>query len=163
MKRLFLPMFTVTLLISGIVLGPYSAYPDESVKNVDLKSKRSGGSKMEKSYKALFHLDLDDEDRFMMALGNIKNLFKEVAARQCEINVVANGKAVKFFRKDSLPVYARTIEELHNLGVHFKMCRNALANNHMTQVDLLDCCETVAAGILEIIDLQRIGFAYIKP
>ena len=43
------------------------------------------------------------------------------------------------------------------------MCRNALANNQIRKEDLIDVCETVPAGILEIIDLQRIGFAYIKP
>ena len=53
--------------------------------------------------------------------------------------------------------------ELHKVGVSFKMCRNALAKNKIENADLFEVCEIVPAGILELINLQREGFAYIKP
>ncbi|MGC8605506.1 MAG: DsrE family protein [Desulfomonilaceae bacterium] len=118
---------------------------------------------MVRLYKAVFHLDSDKEQTLILALGNINNLFKEIPAQQCDINIVANGTAVKLFKKDTVPNHAKAIEELHKLGVHFKMCNNALTYNKISKYDLIDFCEIVPAGIVEIIDLQRMGFAYIKP
>jgi intracellular sulfur oxidation DsrE/DsrF family protein len=76
---------------------------------------------------------------------------------------VANGKAVNLFRKDRSAKYASDMGDLHKLGVRFKACRNAMAKNKVEKTDLLDVCEVVPAGILEIINLQRDGFAYVKP
>jgi uncharacterized protein len=117
----------------------------------------------ESKCKVVFHLDWDQEERLVMALENIKNLFKEVPPQQCRVSVVANGKAVKLFRKDKVGERASDMAELHKLGVSFKMCRNALAKNKIENADLFDVCEIVPAGILELINLQREGFAYIKP
>lgn len=118
---------------------------------------------MKISHKAVFHLDLNQEDRLTLALANIKNLFREIPAQQCDISVVANGNAVNLFKKNAVPGHGKALEELQKLGVHFKMCRNALANNQIGKEDLIVGCKIVPAGILEIIDLQRMGFAYIKP
>ena len=113
--------------------------------------------------KVVFHLDWDEEPRLVLALGNIKNLFKEVPPQQCRVDVVANGKAVTLFRKDKTGEWGSDMSELHKLGVRFKMCRNALAMNKIDTADLHETCETVPAGILELINLQQEGFAYVKP
>ena len=113
--------------------------------------------------KVVFHLDWDEESRLVLALGNIKNLFKEVPPQQCRVDVVANGKAVTLFRKDKTGERGPDMSELHKLGVRFKMCRNALAMNKIETADLHETCETVPAGILELINLQHEGFAYVKP
>ncbi len=113
--------------------------------------------------KVVFHLDWDQPERLVLAMENIKNLFKEVPPQQCRVNVVANGKAVNLFRKDKVGERASDMTELHKLGVSFKMCRNALAKNKIEKTDLFEVCEIVPAGILEIINLQQEGFAYVKP
>ncbi len=77
--------------------------------------------------------------------------------------MVANGKAVKLFHKDKIGDRAADMEELHKLGVRFMACRNALAKNKIEKSDLFHLCEIVPAGILELIDLQAQGYAYIKP
>ena len=113
--------------------------------------------------KVVFHLDWDEEARLVLALENIKNLFKEVPPQQCQVNVVANGKAVTLFRKDKVGKRASDMSELHKSGVRFKMCRNTLAKNKIEKADLFEVCEIVPAGILELINLQQEGFAYVKP
>ncbi|MGO9566812.1 MAG: DsrE family protein [Desulfomonilaceae bacterium] len=113
--------------------------------------------------KVVFHLDWDQGERLVLALENIKNLFKEVPPQQCLVSVVANGKAVNLFRKDKVGERATDMTDLHKLGVSFKMCRNALAKNKIEKTDLFEVCEIVPAGILELINLQHEGFAYVKP
>lgn len=113
--------------------------------------------------KAVFHLDSDQDELLRLALENMKNLFKEISSEKCQISLVANGKAVRLFRKGAVENHAADLKQLHTAGVRFKMCRNALAKNHIEKTDLFPLCEIVPAGILELIDLQSQGFAYIKP
>jgi intracellular sulfur oxidation DsrE/DsrF family protein len=113
--------------------------------------------------KVVFHIDADQPERLLMALENTRNLFKEIPPDKCSVHVVTNGKAVILFRKDRAASYAAEMEALHLRGVHFKACRNAMAKNKVEKSDLLEICEVVPAGILELIDLQKQRFAYIKP
>jgi uncharacterized protein len=41
--------------------------------------------------------------------------------------------------------------------------RNALAKQSLAAADLVEGCEIIPAGIVELIRLQQEGFAYIKP
>jgi uncharacterized protein len=154
----------VFLAIACVSVGPVNAGQSGTDKS---ETAREQGQKMatqsEIKCKVVFHLDWDQQERLVLALENIKNLFKEVPPQQCRVSVVANGKAVNLFRKDKLGERASDVAELHKLGVNFKMCRNALAKNKIEKADLLEVCEIVPAGILELINLQRDGFAYIKP
>lgn len=118
---------------------------------------------MDELYKAVFHLDLNLEERLELTLANIQNLFKAIPPRQCDISVVANGNAVNLFRKDAEPSRLRSIHELNVRGVCFKLCANALASQQLKKEELLDDCQIVLAGIVEIINLQPQGFAYIRP
>lgn len=120
-------------------------------------------TKARNKIEVVFHLDSDQEPRLVLALANIKNLFKEVPPQQCRVSIVANGEAVTLFRKDKVGELASEMNELHKLGVSFKMCRNALANSKIDKSDLSEVCEIVPAGVLELINLQQQGFAYIKP
>jgi len=113
--------------------------------------------------RVVFHLDWDQEDRLLMALNNIRNLLKEVAAGNASIFVVANGSSVKLFQKDRAVHYVSTIEELHKAGTRFLMCKNSITNMGLTMEDLIKPCERVPAGIVEIIRLQQDGYAYVKP
>ena len=43
------------------------------------------------------------------------------------------------------------------------LCANALADNKIDHADIWPGCDVVPAGLVEIVRLQREGFAYIKP
>ena len=155
---------TILFLIACVSVGSVVAGQPGTEKS---DTKGDHGQKMvtqaEIKCKVVFHLDWDQQERLVLALENIKNLFKEVPPQQCRVSVVANGKAVNLFRKDKVGERASDMAELHKLGVSFKMCRNALAKNKIENADLFEVCEIVPAGILELINLQQEGFAYIKP
>jgi uncharacterized protein len=118
---------------------------------------------MDAKRKVVFHVDSDQEGRLLMALENTKNLFKEIPPQQCSVQIVANGKAVILFRKDRAGKFASEMEALHEKGARFKACRNSMSKNNLERSDLLGVCDVVPAGILELINLQHEGFAYIKP
>ena len=90
-------------------------------------------------YDLLVHVDLPDESRFVMALGNINNYLAALNGEPCTVVLLANG------------------------GVSFRVCANAMKKVPITKEDLLPCVEVVPAGVVEIVRLQREDFAYIKP
>ncbi len=113
--------------------------------------------------KVVMHLDWDRMDELEMGLGNIRNLLKDIPASEAEVRFVANGKAVALFRKDRAGEHRTLIRELSAQGVRFCLCRNALAKQGIDAASLVDGCEIIPAGIIELIRLQQEGFAYIKP
>jgi uncharacterized protein len=141
----------------------YAGEPGRDESQTKTQLSQEASQKMDAQRKVVFHLDLDQEERLLMALENTKNLFKAIPPEQCTVHMVANGKAVNLFRKDKATKYASDMEDLHKQGVRFKACRNAMAKNKIEKTDLLEICEVVPAGILELINLQHEGFAYIKP
>ncbi len=108
-------------------------------------------------------MDWDEEKYLVMALNNIQNLFRAVAADQAEVRLLANGSAVKLFTKEHSLPYAVTVEKLFESGVRFLLCNNSLHNFNIDKSDLMKPCQVIPAGIVELIRLQNDGYAYIKP
>jgi len=113
--------------------------------------------------KVVFHIDWDNEEALIMALGNMENLLKEVPAEEASIYLVANGVAVKLFQLECATRYISRVENLSDVGVRFLVCNNSLRNLGIDHDELLGSCEIVPAGILELIRLQVEGCAYVKP
>ncbi len=113
--------------------------------------------------KVVFHLDWDKEDPLIMALNNMENLLKEVAAEDAAIFLVANGVAVKLFQVERAGAYGLRIEKLYETGVRFLLCNNSVQKLEIKPDELIPECEIVPAGIMELIRLQAEGCAYIKP
>ena len=108
--------------------------------------------------KAIFHID--EEEKWGLLLGNVKNLLKEVT--DSEIEVVANGVAVRGYLKSDTHFKAE-MEGLAGQKVRFCACRNSLRSLQLGQDDLLDFVMIVPAGVKELVERQLDGFAYIKP
>jgi uncharacterized protein len=113
--------------------------------------------------KVVFHIDWEKEENLVMALNNIQNLLKAVPAEETSVCLLANGPSVKLLLRDRALQYGPTILNLAEKGVRFLVCGNSLKNFDIAQNDLLAPCETVPAGVVELIRLQSEGYAYIKP
>ncbi len=113
-------------------------------------------------YDLLVHVDLADPKRMTMALTNIKNYQKALVGHEYTVVVLANAGAVPFYLSNS-EEHVESIKELAASGVVFKACMNALNKNNIKPEELPEYIQVVPAGIVEIVDLQRAGFAYLKP
>lgn len=113
--------------------------------------------------KAVFHVDREKEEDLLMALNNIQNLLKAVPAEETAICLLANGPAVNLFLRERAIQYGANIQKLSAAGVRVLACKNSLDNFKLSQTDLLESCEAIPAGIVELIRLQSEGYAYIKP
>ena len=117
----------------------------------------------DKKFKAVFHIDMDNTPIFELTLANITNFLKNVGAENADVALVANGFAVKLFVKNAGVKFKERLEELAKQGVKFYVCNNALNAHNVNKEDLFEFCEVVPAGITKIVELQKDGYAYIKP
>jgi len=113
--------------------------------------------------KAVFHVDWENDENILMALNNISNLLKSVPPENASVCVLANGAAAKLFRREQAFQYASDILSLSEKGVRFLVCSNSLKNFGISREELVESCEVIPAGIVELIRLQAEGYAYIKP
>lgn len=103
--------------------------------------------------KVVFHVD--ESAKWQEAYHNIKNLLH--AAPEVKVVLLVNGSAIKGY------LDAENQEFLALSGVTFHACANAMRANQITADQLPENVEVVPAGVLDLIQLQNGGYAYIKP
>lgn len=108
----------------------------------------------------IFHVD--ETGKWALALKNASNLLQLVTSNIMQIEILANSEAVKDY---VLPqsTFESDMRQLHAQGVLFVACNNALNALGINQKQLLPFVKVVPAGVLELIDRQVEGYAYIKP
>lgn len=102
--------------------------------------------------KVVFHVD--EMAKWPEATANIRNLQKAVC--KADIVLSVNGVAVKSYLDPELPALQLEHVELH-------ACHNALRANQIDPADLPEKVIVVPAGVLDLVQLQHAGYAYIKP
>ncbi len=114
-------------------------------------------------YRAVFHIDRDDPGAFGLGLTNAANLLKAIPESHYDLVFVFNGPAVTLLRREACAPHHEEIHALQQARIAFKVCRNALSRFNINPEELIEGCEVIPAGIVALIDLQRDGYAYIKP
>jgi len=114
-------------------------------------------------YKAVFHIDLDDEKRLQIGLNNVANLLKAISGKPHDLVMLFNGPAVNGIVEKNCVNHMTKILELQEQNVTFQVCQNALNAFEIDAKDLVPGCVVVPAGIVALIELQNEGYGYIKP
>lgn len=120
-------------------------------------------------YRIALHVDDNDAARMGLALNNVKNIIEDFkkSGQKVEIEVVTYGPGLHMFREDTSPVKARVQEmSLAYPNVKFAACQNTQANMAKAenkQIVLIPEVKLVPSGVVHLVELQRKGWAYIKP
>jgi Uncharacterized conserved protein len=120
--------------------------------NTKKKDKVEGDGNL---YHVIFHID--EEEKWPLLLGNVKNL---LAGMTAEVEVLANGSAVVGYKSKA---FINQMISLKSQGVQFVACQNALYAHHLLKEDLFAFVSVVPAGVVELVEKQSSGYAYIKP
>lgn len=96
-----------------------------------------------------------------LALNNAKNLKDAMGKDNVDIEIVAYGPGINMLKFDSeaAPRFKAAGAE----GVALLACGNTMKNLKLTEKDLDGHVKVVPAGVVEIMNKQREGWAYIKP
>lgn len=117
--------------------------------------------------KVVYHVNYNDLDRHMAAMGNIQNHINAVGAEKMDIRVVMHGPGLSLLRnaKEHGDLAGR-IDELKLQGVDFNICNVTVTRGNISITEeLYDASEAdiVPSGVAEIAHLQQQGFVYLRP
>jgi intracellular sulfur oxidation DsrE/DsrF family protein len=99
--------------------------------------------------------------RWNLALNNMENVQADLGAANVELELVAYGPGIKMLTLDS-PVGSR-LTELVKSGVKVVACENTMTKQKLSRADMLPAVSYAKAGVVELIEKQRQGYAYIRP
>lgn len=106
------------------------------------------------------HIDANDPARLHLALKNARNYLTVVG--EAPVTLLANGPAVNLF-VTSLPELEALATELTGKGMRIELCQFAINENKIDTASLWPCCTVVPAGMVALVEMQRKGYAYVKP
>lgn len=111
-------------------------------------------------YRVVFHLD--EQVKATLVLNNIINLITDIGEENLDIEMVANGDAVKVLVRGTNE-FGAMLKELVEKRVIICACANAIRNLGIHKDELLDFVSIVSSGVGEIVKKQAAGWAYIRP
>ena len=108
-------------------------------------------------------LQMSDADpaKWNLALNNAKNIQTDLGAANVDVEIVAYGPGIGMLKADS--VVGNRIDEALTSGVKVLACENTMRNQKLTQADMLGRIGYVSSGVVEIMQRQQQGWAYIRP
>jgi len=156
--------FFVMLAVATLASGAAAQAP----------SKKADQSKIIKPVSAAQHkvsIQVNQNDKAVMdlALNNVRNIaeyYKE-KGESVAIEVVAYGPGLHMLRSDTSPVKERIAPlALENPSVAFIACGNTQVSQSKAEgkpVTLISEAKVVPSGVVRLIELQKQGWAYIRP
>ena len=109
---------------------------------------------------------LSESERVAFSMGNIRNHIAGMGGPDAvKIAVVVHGPAVRPFRSDaSWPGFQANFNGLREAGVNFFICVNTLRDTNLTVDDLLPGFAVAErGGVVKLAELQKAGYAYLRP
>src|SRR4029453_16195915 len=111
--------------------------------------------------KVVIQISDNDQAKWNLALNNAKNIQADLGAANADIELVTYGPGIAMLKADS--VVGNRVDEAIAAGVKVVACENTMKNQKLTQVDMLNKISYVQAGVVEIMQAQQQGWAYIRP
>ncbi len=102
-----------------------------------------------------------DPAKWEMALLSSRNVRKAYGDKGVGVEIVAYGPGLKMLHRDS--VVTAGLQEATLNGVKLIACGSSMAMTHTTREQLNRAVEVVPAGIVEIMERQQEGYAYVRP
>jgi intracellular sulfur oxidation DsrE/DsrF family protein len=117
------------------------------------------GSPAATQNRIVFQVNEDDSRKWNTVLANLNNVQEELG--KVDISVVVIGPGLGMLKADALT--ANGVQDAIAAGVRFVACGNSMQAQHLTKDDMIDGIDYARAGYVEVMRLQRLGYAYIRP
>ena len=111
--------------------------------------------------KVVLQMSESDPARWNLALNNARNIQNDLGAANVDIELVAYGPGIGMLKSDS--VVGNRVGEALAAGVKVVACENTMQAQKLSKGDMLGKIAYVPAGVVEIMQRQQQGWAYIRP
>lgn len=142
--RLTCAALSAALFASGLALGSAAAAETTLPAN-----------------KVVIQVSDSDPAKWKLALNNARNVQADLGAANVAIEIVAYGPGIGMLKADS--AVAGGVDDAIGSGVKVVACQNTMHSQKLTNVDMLNKIGYVPAGVVELVQKQQQGWAYIRP
>jgi len=102
-----------------------------------------------------------DPAKWEMALTSARNVRKAYGAKDTGVEIVAYGPGLKMLHSDS--IVTAGLDAAGRNGIKLIACGSSMDLTNTTRAQLNQAVEVVPAGIVEIMERQQEGYAYVRP
>jgi len=111
--------------------------------------------------KLVIQVSDNDPGKWNLALNNAQNVIQDLGASTVALEIVVYGPGIGMLKLDS-PVAPRIAAALKG-GMQIVACENTLKAQKLSRADMLPDIAYVPAGVVELMQKQQQGYAYIRP
>ena len=111
--------------------------------------------------KLVIQVSDNDPAKWGLALNNAKNVQNDLGEDNVEMEIVVYGPGIGMLKAGS-PMADRVTGALKS-GVKVVACENTMHAMKLTYADMLPNIGYVPAGVVELMQKQQQGYAYIRP
>jgi len=111
--------------------------------------------------KLVIQVSDNDPGKWNLALNNAQNVIQDLGASTVTLEIVVYGPGIGMLKLDS-PVASRIAAALKG-GMQIVACENTLRAQKLSRADMLPDIAYVPAGVVELMQKQQQGYAYIRP
>jgi uncharacterized protein len=119
------------------------------------------GASMAKKGRLVIQVSDADPAKWNLALNNASNVQKDLGAANVEVEIVAYGPGIGMLKAES--VAGNRVNEAVASGVKVVACENTMQGQKLAKSDMLASIGYVNAGVVELMQKQQEGWAYIRP
>ena len=118
-----------------------------------------------KKHKVVYHLNDAGAEKAKAALTNIQNHVDVVCWQNIEaLELVVHGPALRtFLAKDIDPDVRGKLETLLAGGLRFGACQITMTRQKIAFKEIIEGVSAVPSGVARVMELQELGYAYVKP
>ena len=99
--------------------------------------------------------------KWNLALNNAKNVQEELGSKNVQIEIVAYGPGIGMLKKDAIT--SDRVDEATMAGIKVVACENTIRNLKLTRADIHSAASYANSGVVEIMQKQKAGCAYVRP
>jgi uncharacterized protein len=153
MRKILLAMTAVIATVAVAVTAPLLATPAAA----------------QTAHKVAIQVNTNDAALMNLALNNAQNVISYYKAKKesVDVQVVTYGPGLHMLRDDTSPVKSRVATmSLENPNLKFAACQNTQQNMSKAEnkeIKLVSEGKLVPSGVITLIELQKQGYAYIRP
>jgi intracellular sulfur oxidation DsrE/DsrF family protein len=120
-------------------------------------------------HKLVIQVNDNDPKLQNLALNNAKNVvdYYKAQGQDVDVRIVTYGPGLHMLRADTSTVKQRIAEmSLETPNISFSACNNTRANMAKQEgkdIPIISEAKVVPSGVITIMELQKSGFAYVRP
>jgi len=111
--------------------------------------------------KMVIQVSDNDSAKWNLALNNAKNIQKDIGNANVDLEIIAFGPGINMLKAES--EVGNRINEAVESGVKVLACQNTMRNQKLEKDDMLGSIGYVPAGVIQIMQQQQKGYAYLRP